>query len=63
MFLVMIHVKRLLVILFTLLSLQHAHSDTVQISLAGLSDSAATLVLVLLEDTDLLESLESLAVD
>lgn len=36
---------------------------TVQITLAGLGDAAATLLLVLLEDTDLLKSLADLAVD
>ena len=36
---------------------------TVQITLAGLGDSAAALLLVLLEDTDLLKSLHDLAVD
>jgi hypothetical protein len=37
--------------------------DTVKITLAGLGDAAATLLLINLEDTDLLESLEGLAVN
>lgn len=36
---------------------------TVQITLARLCDAAATLLLVLLEDVDLLQSLHDLAVD
>lgn len=36
---------------------------TVQISLAGLGDAATTGLLILLEDTDLLQSLEDSAVD
>lgn len=36
---------------------------TVQITLAGLCDAAATLLLVLLEDVDLLQGLHDLAVD
>ena len=36
---------------------------TVQITLAGLCNAAATLLLVLLEDVDLLESLHDLPVD
>jgi hypothetical protein len=54
--------KHLLVILL-LLSLEGGLGDTVQITLAGLCDAAATLVLVLLKDTNLLESLHDLAVD
>jgi hypothetical protein len=53
---------RLLVILL-LLSLEGGLGNTVQITLAGLCDAAATLVLVDLYDTDLLEGLEDLAVD
>lgn len=37
--------------------------NAVQIPLTGLGDATATLLLILLEDTDLLESLEDLAVD
>jgi hypothetical protein len=37
--------------------------NTVQIPLAALSDAAATLVLVVLKDTDLLEGLQDLTVD
>jgi hypothetical protein len=36
---------------------------TVKIALAGLGDAAATLLLVLLDDADLFEGLEDLAVD
>jgi hypothetical protein len=54
---------RLLVILILLLGLERRLGDTVQITLASLCDAAATLVLVNLYDTDLLESLKSLAVD
>jgi hypothetical protein len=46
-----------------LLLIDSGLGDTVQITLAGLGDTAATLVLIGLEDTDLLEGLESLAVD
>jgi hypothetical protein len=53
---------RLLVILL-LLSLEGGLGNTVQITLAGLCDAAATLVLVDLYDADLLEGLEDLAVD
>lgn len=55
--------NRLLVILVLLLGLDRGLCDTVQITLAGLGDAATTLLLVLLEDTNLLESLEDLAVD
>jgi len=54
----------LLVVLVILLVLLDAGlGDTVQVTLAGLGDATATLVLVGLEDTDLLEGLENLAVD
>ena len=53
--------KHLLFIL--LLSLEGGLGDTVQITLAGLCDAAATLVLIDLYDTDLGEGLEDLAVD
>jgi hypothetical protein len=54
--------KHLLVILL-LFSLEGGLGNTVQVTLAGLCDAAATLVLVLLKDTNLLESLHDLAVD
>lgn len=53
----------LLVILVLLVLLDAGLGDTVQVTLAGLGDAAATLVLVGLKDTDLLEGLEDLAVD
>ena len=53
----------LLVILVLLLSLSGGLGDTVQITLAGLGDAASTLVLILLENTNLLEGLHDLAVD
>jgi hypothetical protein len=53
----------LLVVLVLLLGLQRRLGDTVQITLAGLGNAAATLVLVLLEHADLLEGLHDLAVD
>jgi hypothetical protein len=53
--------RYLLVIL--LLGLESGLGDTVQITLAGLCDAAATLVLIDLYDTDLGEGLEDLAVD
>lgn len=53
----------LLVILLLLLGLSGGLSNTVQITLTGLGDATATLVLVLLKDTDLLEGLHDLAVD
>ena len=54
---------RLLVVLILLFSLERGLGDTVQITLASLGDAAATLVLVMLDDADLLESLENLAVN
>ena len=54
---------RLLVILVLLLGLSGGLGDTVQITLAGLGDAAATLLLILLEDANLLEGLHDLAVD
>ena len=53
--------RYLLVIL--LLSLEGGLGNTVQITLAGLCDAAATLILVDLYDADLSEGLEDLAVD
>lgn len=54
---------RLLFILIALLGLEHAHRDTIQITLSSLCDTTATFVLILLQDTDLLESLHGLAVN
>ena len=54
--------QHLLVILL-LLGLKGGLGDTVQITLASLGDAASTLVLVVLNDTDLLKGLEDLAVD
>lgn len=51
----------LLVIL--LLSLQRGHRNTVQIPLSALRDPPATLLLILLQHTDLLEGLANLAVN
>ena len=50
-------------LLVLLLGLDGGHGDTVQVTLAGLGDAAATLLLVLLENTDLLERLHDLAVN
>jgi hypothetical protein len=52
-----------LLVILLLLGLEGGHGDTVQITLAGLGDAAATLVLIDLKDTDLLEGLADLAVD
>jgi hypothetical protein len=53
----------LLVILILLLGLSGGLGNSVQITLAGLGDASATLLLVLLENTNLLEGLHDLAVD
>lgn len=53
----------LLVILILLLGLSGGLGNSVQITLAGLGDAAATLLLVLLKDTDLLKGLHHLSVD
>jgi hypothetical protein len=53
----------LLVILILLLGLSGGLGNSVQITLTGLGDAAATLLLVLLKDTDLLKSLHHLSVD
>ena len=53
----------LVVLILLLLSLDGGLGDTVQITLAGLGDAAATLVVVVLENTDLGEGLADLAVD
>ena len=52
-----------LLIVFLLLLVNGGLGNTVQIPLAALGDAAATLVLVVLEDIDLLEGLEDLTVD
>lgn len=57
----MLSFPSLLVIL--LLLVNGGLGNTVQIPLAALSDAAATLVLVVLKDTDLLEGLQDLTVD
>lgn len=46
-----------------MVSVSQTGERTVQITLAGLGDAAATLLLILLEDVDLLKSLHDLAVD
>ena len=53
----------LVILILLLLSLGSGLGDTVQISLSGLGDAAATLLLVVLKDTNLLEGLDDLAVD
>jgi hypothetical protein len=53
----------LVILLVLLIGLSRGLGDTVQITLAGLSDAASTLLLVVLEDTNLLEGLEDLAVN
>lgn len=53
----------LLLLLVLLLGLSSGLGDTVQITLTGLSDAAATLLLVDLKDTNLLERLADLAVN
>ena len=53
----------ILLVIGLLLGLSGGLGDTVKITLAGLGDAAATLLLVDLNDTDLLKSLEDLAVD
>lgn len=50
-------------LLVLLLGLEALHGNAVQITLASLGDAAATLVVVALKDTDLLEGLASLAVN
>lgn len=50
-------------LLVLLLLVNGGLGNAVQIPLTGLGDATATLLLVLLEDTNLLESLEDLAVD
>lgn len=53
----------LLVILILLLGLGGGLGNSVQITLSGLGDASATLLLVLLENANLLEGLHDLAVD
>ena len=55
--------RRYLLVILLLLGLEGGLGNTVQVTLAGLCDAAATLVLVDLNDADLLERLEDLAVD
>lgn len=55
--------ERLLVVLVLLLGLDGGLGDTVQVTLAGLGDAAATLVLVVLKDTNLGKRLADLAVN
>ena len=55
--------RRSLLVILLLLSLERGLRKTVQITLTGLCDTAATLVLVVLNDTDLLKRLHDLAVD
>jgi hypothetical protein len=52
-----------LLVIILILSLEGSLRNTIQITLARLSNSSATLLLVLLDDTDLLKSLEDFAVD
>lgn len=54
--------QNLLVILF-LVSLNSGLRNTVQISLSTLGDASSSLVLILLQDTDLLKGLHDFAVD
>jgi hypothetical protein len=57
-------IDRLLVILVVVvLGLDSSLGDTVQITLARLGDTTATLLLVVLENTDLLQGLNDLSVD
>lgn len=53
----------LVILIILLLGLSSGLSNTVQITLAGLGDAAATLLLILLKDANLLEGLDDLAVD
>lgn len=53
----------LVILVILLVGLGGGLGDTVQVTLASLGDAAAALLLVLLEDADLLEGLEDLAVD
>jgi hypothetical protein len=54
--------QNLLVILF-LISLNGSLRNTVQISLSTLGDASSSLILILLQDTDLLKGLHDFAVD
>lgn len=56
-------VSLLVILLVLLVGLSGGLGNTVQITLAGLGDAAATLLLVVLDDADLLEGLEDLAVN
>lgn len=55
--------EHLLVVLILLLSLDGGLGNTVQVTLAGLGDAAATLLLVVLKDTNLGKRLADLAVN
>ncbi|KAH9826133.1 hypothetical protein Tdes44962_MAKER10082 [Teratosphaeria destructans] len=55
--------RDLLLILVLLLGLEGGLGDAVQVTLARLGDATTALVLVLLEDANLLEGLQDLAVD
>lgn len=50
-------------LLVLLVGLEGGHGDTVQVTLASLGNAAATLVLVLLKNTNLLKGLHDLAVN
>lgn len=52
-----------LLVILLLLLVNGGLGNTVQIPLAALGDAAATLVLVVLKDTNLLEGLQDLTVD
>ena len=52
-----------LLLLLVIGGIGHSLRNPVKISLSGLGDATATLLLVLLQDADLLESLDDLAVD
>lgn len=53
----------ILIVLLLLILLGGGLGDTVQITLAGLGDAAAALLLVVLDNANLLERLQDLAVD
>ena len=52
-----------LLVILLLVGLEGGHGNTVQITLAGLGDATTSLLLILLEDTDLLKSLHDLTVN
>lgn len=53
---------RLHSLVILILGLNSAHSNTVQISLSGLRYSSATLLLILLQNTNLFQRLDDFAV-